>query len=158
MTAGTVNPGELALVLILVAEDALGARVILELCPLRVASIAGLLRVSSLEREAGHLMVEAGVVPAPRVVALRAGRIAKGLSVGVEVEVAAPTAGLDRPIEPPGVAAGAVHLSVSSLKRKAAHRVMIKAEIAEAALLVAALAGGPAELPPVLILMAARAV
>ena len=47
VTANTINPGELSLVLVLVAKDTLGARIILKLCPLRVTAITGLLRVSS---------------------------------------------------------------------------------------------------------------
>ena len=70
MTANTVNPGELTLMLVLVTKDTLGARIILKLSTLWVTAIAGLLRVSSLEREAGHLMIKASVIPSARVVAL----------------------------------------------------------------------------------------
>ena len=155
MTADTVNSRELALVLVLVAKDTLGACVILKFCPLRVTAIAGLLRVSSLEREAGHLMVKASVVPPSRVVALGARSVPEGLPMWVEIEMATPAAHLDGSIGPPRVAASAVHLSMLPLEGEATHRVVIKAQIMEAALLVTALTGGAPELSPVLIFMTA---
>lgn len=76
----------------------------------------------------------------------------------VKIEMAAPTAHLDGPIGSSRVAAGAVHLSMLPLEGEATHRIVVKAQVMEARLLMAALTGSPTELSPVLIFMATRTV
>ena len=86
---------------------------------------------------------------------IAAGAIAKRRPVRVIFDVAASALHGCRSILSIGVTFLTRDLLVSSSKRELTHRVVVEAQIMEAALLVAALTGGTPELSPVLIFVTA---
>ncbi|MEZ4463087.1 MAG: hypothetical protein R3F43_00860 [bacterium] len=149
---------ELAAVQILVAPVAVLGGVHLGLGALGVAAVAGLILVLPGQGEARDAMVEAGLLPVGRRVAVGAGAAREGVAVGVLLAVAALAGVIDGLVLAPGVAAGAVHPPVPATQRELAHGVVVEDQVLEPGLLVAAPAGRARELAAVGVVVAAGAV
>ena len=75
----------------MVTEDTGGLSVIFYFCPLRMAAIAGLLRMAGFERKTSECVVKLSVTPAGWLVTLATWRLTEGLPMRVLIAVAAAT-------------------------------------------------------------------